>query len=109
MSSITFDVLGYARQLKDAGVTDTQAEIIAKNTNDAIRVAIESAREEFNLNEVATKRDIRELEISTKRDIKELELKTEAMIERSKNTMLLWMFSMVSALAALMAKGFHWF
>lgn len=105
MSSITFDVLGYARQLKDAGVSDAQAEIIAKNTNDVLRCAVEAAKDEIHLSEIATRKDIKELELTIKKDIKDVEL----MIERSKNTMLLWMFSMVSALAALMAKGFHWF
>jgi hypothetical protein len=94
MSSITFDTLGYARQLKDSVMFDAQAEIIARNTNDVIRIAIESAKEVIHITELATKKDIKDVEL---------------LIEHSKNTTMLWIFSIISAQTAIIAKGLHWF
>lgn len=53
MSSVTFDTLKYARRLKQAGVPDKQAEAEAE----ALAEVFES-----QLNELATKSDLREME-----------------------------------------------
>jgi len=95
MSTITFDAFEYAHQLREAGITEQQAEIIAKKTNEII-VAV--ARDE-----------VRFSDLSTKRDLKELELQVMLQIEKSKNATLLWMFAMLTGVVGIMAKGFHWF
>ena len=61
--SITFNTLVYAKKLRQAGVSEEQAEVHAE----ALAVIIDE--------KLATKRDLNELEISLKRDMKELELR----------------------------------
>ncbi len=51
MSTIAFDTLAYAKKLKEAGFTDQQAEIQAE------------AMAELVNEQLATKRDLRELEM----------------------------------------------
>ena len=109
MAALTFDAFAYAHQLRDEGFTERQAEVLAKKTTEILQIAIESAKEEVQAGELVTKRDLKELELTFKRDLKEVEL----LIEKSKNSTLLWMFTMLTgfagAIIAIMAKGFHWF
>ena len=135
MSSLVFDAFAYAHQLRDVGITEQQAEVIARKTAEVLQIAEEVAKEEIHAGELATKRDLKEVETILKRDLKEvetilkrdlkevdtdlkrdlkaLELQVLLQIEKSKNATLLWMFTMLSAFAgtmvAVMAKGFHWF
>jgi hypothetical protein len=131
MTTLTFDAFEYAHQLREVGMTDQQAEVIAKKTSEILKISVESAIEEVNAGELASKRDLKELESALKRDLKELESalkrdlkelelalkrdlkEVEVQIEKSKNSTLLWMFTMLTAFAAgivgIMAKGFHWF
>jgi hypothetical protein len=120
MTTIAFDAFAYAHRLRDVGITEQQAEVIAKSTTEVLRIAVESAKEEINSSELATKRDLKEVETSLKRDLKEvetalkrdlkeLELQLLVQIEKSKNSTLLWMFAMLTGVVGIMAKGFHWF
>ena len=101
-AALTFDAFAYAHQLREEGFTERQAEVLAKKTGEIIRIAIDSAKEEVQAGELATKRDL-----------KEIELKLELLIEKSKNATLLWMFAMLTGFAgaifAMLAKGFQWF
>ena len=113
MTTLTFDAFEYAHQLREVGLTEQQAEVIAKKTSEILKISVESAIEEVNAGELASKRDLKEVESALKRDLKELELQVMVQIEKSKNSTLLWMFTMLTAFAAgivgIMAKGFHWF
>ena len=68
MTVLTFDTLKYVKTLKAAGFEEPWAEALADVQRDILSA---------NLEELATKRDIKELEQSTKRDIKELEQSTK--------------------------------
>ena len=68
MTVLTFDTLKYVKTLKAAGFEEPWAEALADVQRDILSA---------NLEELATKRDIKELELSTKRDIKALELSTK--------------------------------
>ena len=94
MSTVTFDAFEYAHELREAGITERQAEIIAKSTNKIVQIAVEAAKEEVRIGDLATKRDLKEVEL---------------LIEKSKNSTLLWMFAMLTGVVGIMAKGFHWF
>ena len=59
MATATFDTLTYAKKLKSAGFTDSQAEVQAEALADIIEERL------------ATKEDIRDL----KRDLKEIEMR----------------------------------
>lgn len=92
MSTTTFDALRYYERLKAAGVPEEQAKIQA----DAMRDF--SLLQEENLKkELATKGDVRESELRLQKEMKEIELR-----------LLKWQWGIALALAAIMAKGFHW-
>ncbi|MGH8550386.1 MAG: coiled-coil domain-containing protein [Methylococcales bacterium] len=60
MTAIAFDTLKFAKRLKEAGFTEQQAEALA------------SAEAEFIEENLATKRDLKELEIALKRELADL-------------------------------------
>jgi hypothetical protein len=64
MSTVTFDTLKFANELKKAGIPDNQAEAEARALANAIGEI-----------DVATKRDIAELAMTTKHDLAALELR----------------------------------
>ena len=64
MAAITFDTLRFARKLKEAGVSDKQAEAEAAALAEVFTA---------NLADLATKRDLEKF--ATKQDIRDLELK----------------------------------
>jgi hypothetical protein len=96
MSAITFDTFAFTNELTNSGVSDKQANSIAKAVNKAqldseekiIENVIEKVKHTYRLDDAATKYDIRELELKielVKRDIKESELMILAKITESKN------------------------
>ncbi len=62
MATIAFDTLKYSKRLKDAGVPEKQAEA------EALAEVLE-----INLNELTTKRDMKEMETALRRDLGEAE------------------------------------
>lgn len=96
MSAIAFDTFAFTNELTNSGVSDKQANSIAKAVNKAqldseekiIENVIEKVKHTYRLDDVATKYDIRELELKielVKRDIKESELMILAKITESKS------------------------
>ncbi len=77
MATIVFDTLALANQLKAAGFTEEQATAITNAQQQSASNALEIAKHDYHLDDVATKRDLKELEASTKRDLKELEASTK--------------------------------
>ena len=110
MTAITFDSLGYAKKLEEAGFTRQQAEVQANvmreqldAQNNAFLRLIENY-DESSRKELATKGDVQDVRLEIekvraelKTDIKFLELR-----------LLKWQFCIGLALAAIMAKGFGW-
>ncbi|MEO5341396.1 MAG: CCDC90 family protein [Magnetococcus sp. MYC-9] len=60
MTAITFDTLKYANRLKSAGVPDKQAEVMAEMQAEVF---------DKNLDDLATKRDLKELELRMAADM----------------------------------------
>lgn len=60
MTAITFDTHAYIKELKAVGFTEEQAEVQAKTLSSIFNA---------NLDELATRRDLKELELANKRDI----------------------------------------
>ena len=110
MTAITFDSLGYAKKLEEAGFTRQQAEVQAvvlreqlDEQNHTFQKIIE-AYDESSRKDLATKGDVQNVRLEIekvraelKTDIKSLELR-----------LLKWQFCIGLALAAIMAKGFGW-
>jgi hypothetical protein len=65
MNAIAFDTLKFAKRLKEAGFSEAQAEGLA------------TAGAEFIEDNLATKRDLKELEAALRAEIKQLDVKIE--------------------------------
>lgn len=63
MSTITFDTHEFFNELKSAGFSELQAETITKLQKAAVSSTLEQARLEFDLDNISTKRDLKELEL----------------------------------------------
>lgn len=77
MNAIPFDTLQFANRLKAVGFTDAQAAAITEIQREASSETLQQAIHDYHLDDLATKRDLKELE----RDIKEMEAKLEHKIE----------------------------
>lgn len=71
MSAMHFDTLEAATKLKESGFTDQQASALAQLQRLAIESAIEQAQHDYHLDDVATKRDLKELELKLELKIAE--------------------------------------
>lgn len=74
---MTFDTHHFYNQLKGVGFSEEQADAIAKIQKETATAAIEQAKHDYHLDELATKRDLKELELTFAARIKETELKIE--------------------------------
>ena len=106
MTTITFDSLGYAKKLEEAGFTRQQAEIQAialreqlDAQNNAFQKLIETY-DESSRKELAMKGDVQDVRL-------EIE-KVRAEIQQVKYDLLKGQIAGWVALAAIMAKGFGW-
>jgi len=86
MTAITFDTLQFANQLKSAGFTEEQAIAIIDIQRKASTEAIQQAIHDFHLDDIATKRDIRELELK----IEVLKADTGGLIAETKADLTRW-------------------
>lgn len=73
MNAIPFDTLKFALRLKAAGFTEAQAEVITEMQKEVVDNTLEQAKHEFHLDDVATKRDLKDLEVVLRTEIKALE------------------------------------
>lgn len=82
MTAITFDTLKYVKTLKAAGFEEPQAEALAEVQREIFSANLDDlvTKRDIKELELATKQGFREIELSNKRDIKELELKIAAEI-----------------------------
>ena len=71
MTVITFDTHEFFKELKGVGFSDQQAEVITRLQKAAIKETLEQAKNDYHLEEIANKRDLKELELELKRDIAE--------------------------------------
>ena len=63
MAAFTIDIHEFYSELKEAGFTEKQADVIAKIQGKAANATIEQVKHDLHLDEVASKRDIRETEL----------------------------------------------
>jgi len=89
MTTATFDTLGYFEKLKAAGVPEAQAKAQA----DALREVIED--------NLATKRDLKELELVIRQDLKELEYRLELRLTTRLGAMIAAGVAIIAALNVL--------
>ena len=60
---MSFDTHTFYNRLKSVGFSEQQAEAIAEIQKETATAAIEQARHDYHLDELATKRDLKELEL----------------------------------------------
>lgn len=63
MSAVPFDTHALVKRLQGAGFTVEQAEAIADAQRESGVAFVEQAKHDYHLDELATKRDLKELEI----------------------------------------------
>ncbi|MFI3186435.1 MAG: DUF1640 domain-containing protein [Methylococcaceae bacterium] len=81
MNAITFDTLHFANRLKSVGFTDEQAQVMTELQLAANDNTLEQAKHDYHLDEVTTKRDLKEMEALLKHDIETLEVNLKRDIE----------------------------
>ncbi|MEN9756767.1 MAG: hypothetical protein RL755_954 [Pseudomonadota bacterium] len=86
MSVTSLNIHEFYNELKSAGFSEQQAEVIANIQGKTASVVVDQARHDYELDNIATKRDLRELELTLENKIKDVELK----IEQSKAELVRW-------------------
>ncbi|MBF0179690.1 MAG: DUF1640 domain-containing protein [Magnetococcales bacterium] len=104
MTAITFDTYAYIKELKDVGFTEEQAAVQAKTLSSIFRSNLDdlATRRDLKELEMATKRDINALEMATKRDLKELDAKMDVKLSETKAELIKWMFGVAAGQAAFL-------
>jgi hypothetical protein len=90
MNAIPFDTLYFANRLKSVGFTDEQAQVITELQRTANDGTLEQARHDYHLDDVTTKRDMKELETALEHKIELLRADTGRMIAESKADLTRW-------------------
>ncbi len=103
-----FDVLDYVDQSKALGVDEKVAKYQARQIEQAIDIAVNTARTDIENKELATKSDIRGLQSeiqAVRSEIQAVRSEMEAQIHKSKFEIVIWMGGL------LIASGFiqHFF
>jgi hypothetical protein len=97
MATITFDTHDFVKKLKGAGFSEEQAEVLTDLQKATSQNTLEQARHDYELDDLATKRDLKELQLM-------LELK----MSESKADLIRWVVGVgllqITIIAALMLR-----
>ncbi|PPD41088.1 MAG: DUF1640 domain-containing protein [Methylobacter sp.] len=63
MATLSFDTHEFVKKLKDVGFSEEQAEVITDLQKTTVSNTLEQARHDYELDNIATKRDLRETEL----------------------------------------------
>jgi hypothetical protein len=86
MVSLTFDTHEFVKKLKGVGFSEEQAEILTDLQKTTVLNTLEQARHDYELDDLATKRDLREMGLRLEARIKDTELK----IAETKSELIRW-------------------
>lgn len=64
MTTLTFDTHEFVKKLKGAGFSEEQAEVLTDLQKTTAFNTLEQARHDYELDDLATKRDLKELELT---------------------------------------------
>lgn len=111
MVAITFDTLKFAKRLKESGFSEAQAETITEMQQETVAATLEQARHDYHLDELASKRDLKELELSLKKEIELLRSDTKKDIAETKAELIRWVVGVgilqLTIITALLLKLVH--
>jgi hypothetical protein len=71
MTTLTFDTHDFVKKLKEVGFSEEQAEMLTELQKTTVSNTLEQARHDYELDDLATKRDLKELELSVNLKISE--------------------------------------
>jgi len=77
MTALTFDTHDFVKKLKGVGFSEEQAETLTDLQKATSTNTLEQARHDYELDNLATKRDLKEVELKLEARIKETDLKIE--------------------------------
>lgn len=63
MATLAFDTHEFVKELKDVGFSEQQAEVITKLQKMTSTTTLEQAKHDYELDNLATKRDLKEVEL----------------------------------------------
>ncbi|WP_230874693.1 CCDC90 family protein [Methylomonas sp. LL1] len=84
MNTIPFDTLKFATRLKFVGFSEEQAAVITEIQREASNETLQQAIHDYHLDDLATKRDLKELETNLEHKIELPRADTGRMIAESK-------------------------
>lgn len=90
MATLTFDTHEFVKKLKGAGFSEEQAEILTDLQKTTALNTLEQARHDYELDDLVTKRDLKELETNLRKDIEILRLETKRDIAENKADLIRW-------------------
>jgi len=71
MTAIFFDTHDFVKKLKSAGFSEEQAEILTELQKATVSNTLEQAKHDYQLDDLTTKRDLKELELRLQKEIAE--------------------------------------
>ncbi len=71
MATLTFDTHDFVKKLKGAGFSEEQAEVLTELQKTTVSNTLEQARHDYELDDLATKRDLKQLELIMRKDMAE--------------------------------------
>ncbi|SJM93561.1 conserved hypothetical protein [Crenothrix polyspora] len=89
MTAFAFDTHEFVKKLKGVGFSEEQAEILTDLQKATVQNTLEQARHDYDLDNLTTKRDLKELELKLEARIKDVELK----IAETKAELIRWVIA----------------
>lgn len=71
MATLSFDTHDFVKKLKGVGFSEEQAEVLTDLQKTTVSNTLEQARHDYDLDNLATKRDLKELELIMRKDAAE--------------------------------------
>jgi hypothetical protein len=96
MTTLTFDTHEFFNELKSAGFSEQQAEVITKLKKAAVAATLEQSRIDYDLDNLVTNQTMNT-------QFRELELRLDAKISDIKYDMVKWIAGMMLAQAGVIA------
>ncbi len=90
MFTLTFDTHEFVKKLKSVGFSEEQAETLTDLQKTTVLNTLKQAKHDYKLDDLATKRDLKELETILRKDIEILRLETKRDIAESKAELIRW-------------------
>ena len=89
-TTLTFDTHEFVKKLKGVGFSEEQAEVLTDLQKTTALNTLEQARHDYELDDLATKRDLKEMETTLSHQIEILRADTGLKIAETKAELIRW-------------------